>query len=34
MSGYYMYFRKVYNDINLKRNTSLSRAYQVANFTL
>ncbi|MBM6749496.1 DNA adenine methylase [Megamonas rupellensis] len=32
MSGYYMYFRKVYNDINLKRNTSLSRAYQVANF--
>lgn len=32
MSGYYMYFRKVYNDINLKRNTSLSKAYQVANF--
>ena len=32
MSGYYMYFRKVYNDINLKRNISLSKAYQVANF--
>ena len=31
-SGYYMYFRKIYNDINLGRNTSVSKQYKVANF--
>lgn len=32
MSGYYMYFRQVYNDINLGRLTNVSEAYKVANF--
>lgn len=31
-SGYYMYFRKVFNDISLGRLTSLSEAYRSANF--
>jgi DNA adenine methylase len=31
-SGYYMYFRDVYNDINLKRIVSPSIQYKVANF--
>lgn len=32
MSGYYMYFRKVYNDINLNRVTNISVSYKAANF--
>lgn len=32
MSGVYMYFRNVYNDILLKRNCSVSEAYTIANF--
>lgn len=32
MSGYYMYFRRIYNDINLKKITNISMAYKVANF--
>lgn len=31
-SGYYMYFRKIYNDINLGRINSPSPQYKVANF--
>lgn len=31
-SGYYMYFRKIYNDINLGRLPHLSEQYQAANF--
>ena len=31
-SGYYMYFRKVFNDIRLKRTTVPSRQYKAANF--
>lgn len=31
-SGYYMYFRKVYNDINLYRLDNVSLEYKVANF--
>lgn len=31
-SGYYMYFRKVYNDINLNRLNNVSLEYKVANF--
>lgn len=31
-SGYYMYFRKVFNDINLGRLTDISVQYQAANF--
>ncbi len=31
-SGYYMYFRKVFNDINLGRITGQSLQYQAANF--
>ena len=31
-SGYYMYFRKVFNDINLGRLTDVSIQYQAANF--
>lgn len=31
-SGYYMYFRKVFNDINLDRITNQSIQYQAANF--
>lgn len=31
-SGYYMYFRDVYNDIQLKRITIPSRQYRAANF--
>lgn len=31
-SGYYMYFRQVYNDISLGRVTGLSEAYVAANF--
>ncbi len=31
-SGYYMYFRKIYNDINLGRNKSVSKQYKAANF--
>lgn len=31
-SGYYMYFRKVFNDINLKRIDAPSIQYQIANF--
>lgn len=31
-SGYYMYFRDVYNDINLKRIKSPSLQYKIANF--
>lgn len=31
-SGYYMYFRKVYNDINLHRLDNVSLEYKVANF--
>lgn len=31
-SGYYMYFRDVYNDINLKRISSPSIQYAAANF--
>ncbi len=31
-SGTYMYFRDIYNDILLKRNTALSMEYRVANF--
>ena len=32
MSGLYMYFRKVYNDILLKRNCNPSKEYRIANF--
>lgn len=32
MSGFYMYFRDVYNDIALDRRTDLSAAYRAANF--
>ncbi|MEG2097355.1 MAG: DNA adenine methylase, partial [Pseudoflavonifractor sp.] len=32
MSGYYMYFRKVYNDITLKRIAPPSPQYRAANF--
>lgn len=32
MSGYYMYFRKVYNDISLGRIDGCSEAYKAANF--
>ncbi len=32
VSGFYMYFRKVYNDILLKRETNVSKAYIIANF--
>lgn len=31
-SGYYMYFRKIFNDISLGRNTDQSIQYQAANF--
>jgi DNA adenine methylase len=31
-SGYYMYFRKVFNDINLKRIDAPGVAYKIANF--
>ena len=31
-SGYYMYFRKVFNDINLGRITYVSNQYKAANF--
>lgn len=31
-SGYYMYFRQVFNDISLGRTTSQSIQYQAANF--
>lgn len=31
-SGYYMYFRKVFNDISLGRNPNQSIQYQAANF--
>lgn len=31
-SGYYMYFRKVFNDLNLGRIEAPSEAYKVANF--
>ena len=31
-SGYYMYFRKVFNDINLGRITFVSNQYKAANF--
>ncbi len=31
-SGYYMYFRDVYNDLNLNRISSPSLQYKVANF--
>ncbi len=31
-SGYYMYFRKIFNDINLGRIQGLSAAYEAANF--
>lgn len=31
-SGYYMYFRDVYNDINLKRIDAPSEQYRTANF--
>lgn len=31
-SGYYMYFRKIYNDINLNRIQELSIEYKIANF--
>lgn len=31
-SGYYMYFRKIFNDIHLGRLKDLPVAYQVANF--
>lgn len=31
-SGYYMYFRKIFNDISLGRLTDLSIQYQAANF--
>lgn len=31
-SGYYMYFRKIFNDINLGRITNQSIQYQAANF--
>jgi DNA adenine methylase len=31
-SGYYMYFRDVYNDINLERIQSPSLQYKIANF--
>ena len=31
-SGYYMYFRKIYNDIHLGRITDRSVPYQAANF--
>lgn len=31
-SGYYMYFRKIYNDINLKRIKAPSSQYTAANF--
>lgn len=31
-SGYYMYFRKVYNDINLERIKTPSLQYKIANF--
>jgi DNA adenine methylase len=32
MSGYYMYFRKVYNDISLGRIDGCTDAYKAANF--
>lgn len=32
MSGYYMYFRKVYNDMRLGKTTDRSIQYQTANF--
>lgn len=32
LSGFYMYFRDVYNDIALARRTDLSAAYRAANF--
>lgn len=32
LSGYYMYFRKVYNDISLGRVDGCSEAYKAANF--
>ena len=31
-SGYYMYFRKIYNDLNLNRIESPSIQYKAANF--
>lgn len=31
-SGYYMYFRKIFNDISLGRLTNVSIQYQAANF--
>lgn len=31
-SGYYMYFRKIFNDINLGKITNQSLAYKAANF--
>ena len=31
-SGYYMYFRKIYNELNLKRMAAPSLEYQIANF--
>ena len=31
-SGTYMYFRDIYNDILLKRNSTVSKEYRVANF--
>lgn len=31
-SGYYMYFRKIYNDLNLKKMEAPSLEYQIANF--
>lgn len=32
ISGLYMYFREVYNDILLNRNCSKDKAYKIANF--
>ena len=32
MSGTYMYFRDIYNDILLKRKPSVTREYRIANF--
>lgn len=32
ISGLYMYFREVYNDILLKRNRNTNKAYKIANF--
>ena len=32
VSGLYMYFRDIYNDLSLGRNTSVSEQYRAANF--